>query len=195
MELRGLRLRATIAEEALAHLGIGQAVFDSDGQVILADDIAQEELQIKATGRPQIRATAAQDLVTACRALSTRSTRSPVTVRFDDRAGKDILLRRGPAVGEGQLRDGFSVGLVRRPQSDNGHAAAAVIAATLRLSMREAALAHAMSQGQSIVEAGSGLQLTRETARNYSKRIYAKTGTSGQADLVRMILKGLAPFA
>ncbi|MET0587942.1 MAG: LuxR family transcriptional regulator, partial [Novosphingobium sp.] len=43
--------------------------------------------------------------------------------------------------------------------------------------------------------AGAELQLTQETARNYSKRIYAKTGANGQADLVRLMLTGLAPFA
>ena len=69
------------------------------------------------------------------------------------------------------------------------------MAATLGLSTREAALAEAIGQGRSIVDAGAQLQLTPETARNYSKRIYAKTGASGQADLVRMMLTGLAPFA
>ena len=42
MELRSLRLRATIAEDALALIGVGQAIFDSDGQVIIADEIATE---------------------------------------------------------------------------------------------------------------------------------------------------------
>ena len=63
------------------------------------------------------------------------------------------------------------------------------------MSIREAALAEAISHGRSIIEAGAELQLTKETARNYSKRIYAKTGASGQADLVRLLLTGLAPFA
>jgi DNA-binding CsgD family transcriptional regulator len=35
--------------------------------------------------------------------------------------------------------------------------------------------------GETIVEAGRRLRLTSETARNYSKRIYAKTGAAGQA--------------
>jgi DNA-binding CsgD family transcriptional regulator len=77
----------------------------------------------------------------------------------------------------------------------NAKSASPVIAATLNLSPREAALAEAVSKGRSIVEAGAELKLTQETARNYSKRIYAKTGARGQADLVRILLTGLLPFA
>lgn len=195
MELRGLRLRATIAEDALALLGVGQAIFDAAGQAIIADTIATEELEIQSTGRPQVRAAAAQALNAACRELSSAKPEARRTVRFDDRLGKDMLLRRAPVAPDSPLSSGYSVGLVRRSRRENAASAAPVVAATLGLSPREAALAEAISQGRSIVEAGAELQLTPETARNYSKRIYAKTGASGQADLVRMMLTGLAPFA
>jgi DNA-binding CsgD family transcriptional regulator len=109
--------------------------------------------------------------------------------------GKDILLRRAPIDVGAALSGGYSVGLVRQERRENTTSAARIVAATLGLSTREGALAEAISQGRSIVEAGAELQLTQETARNYSKRIYAKTGASGQADLVRMMLTGLAPFA
>jgi len=52
----------------------------------------------------------------------------------------------------------------------------------------EARLAWAMAQGRSIAEAAEDLGLTIETARNYSKKIYAKLGLRGQAELVRLIL-------
>jgi DNA-binding NarL/FixJ family response regulator len=52
-----------------------------------------------------------------------------------------------------------------------------------------------LCRGLELVPAGLDLGLTPETTRNYSKRIYAKTGTRGQADLVRLVLTGLAPFA
>ena len=72
---------------------------------------------------------------------------------------------------------------------------AQVLARLYGLSPREAALAEAISRGVPLIEAGQSLRLTPETTRNYSKRIYAKTGTSGQADLVRLVLEGLAPLA
>lgn len=195
MELRGLRLRAAVAEDALELLGVGQAIFDSTGQAIIADPIATEELDIQSTGRAQLKAGAAQALNAACRELSTASAEARTTVRFDDRFDKDLLLRRAPVDPASPLSSGYSVGLVRRNRREDPRNAAPVVAATFDLSAREAALAEAISQGRSIVEAGAELQLTPETARNYSKRIYAKTGASGQADLVRMLLTGLAPFA
>lgn len=59
----------------------------------------------------------------------------------------------------------------------------------------EARLAWAIAQGQSIAEAADELGLTIETARNYSKKIYAKTGSRGQAELVRNILTSVLALA
>ena len=63
------------------------------------------------------------------------------------------------------------------------------------LSPSEARLAWAIAQGMSISEAAADLGLTVETARNYSKKIYAKTGARGQAELVRNILTGVLALA
>ena len=52
----------------------------------------------------------------------------------------------------------------------------------------EARLAWLLAQATSIAEAAAALGLTIETARNYSKKIYAKTGARGQADLVRIVM-------
>jgi DNA-binding CsgD family transcriptional regulator len=52
----------------------------------------------------------------------------------------------------------------------------------------EARLAWMLAQATSITEAADALGLTVETARNYSKKIYAKTGARGQAELVRIVL-------
>lgn len=59
----------------------------------------------------------------------------------------------------------------------------------------EARLAWGIAQGQSIAEAAVDLGLTIETARNYSKKIYAKTGSRGQAELVRNILTSVLAIA
>jgi len=60
--------------------------------------------------------------------------------------------------------------------------------ATLReLPLREAELAIAMADGLSIAEAGAQMGLTLETARNYSKQLYAKLGVRGQGQLVRLV--------
>ncbi len=63
------------------------------------------------------------------------------------------------------------------------------------LTPSEARLAWALSQGMSIAEGAAACGLTVETARNYSKKIYAKTGARGQVDLVRHILTGVLALA
>lgn len=63
------------------------------------------------------------------------------------------------------------------------------------LSPQEARLAVALANGHSLAEAAAALGLTLETGRNYSKRIFAKTHTRGQADLVRLVLTGPASLA
>lgn len=57
---------------------------------------------------------------------------------------------------------------------------------------REAQLAIALNEGQSIAEAAESMGLTLETTRNYSKRLYAKLGVRGQAELVRLVSDSVA---
>lgn len=52
----------------------------------------------------------------------------------------------------------------------------------------EARLAWLLAQATSISDAAATLGITVETARNYSKKIYAKTGASGHAELVRIVM-------
>ena len=59
----------------------------------------------------------------------------------------------------------------------------------------EARLAWMMAQAISISDAADALGLTIETARNYSKKIYAKTGARGQAELVRIVLTSVLAIA
>lgn len=63
------------------------------------------------------------------------------------------------------------------------------------LPRREAELAVALNEGQSIAEAAESMGLTLETARNYSKRLYAKLGVRGQAELVRLVSDSVAVMA
>ncbi len=64
-----------------------------------------------------------------------------------------------------------------------------------KLSFNEAKLALALARGLSIAEAAQELDLTLETTRTYSKKIYAKVGARGQVDLVRIIHRSLLRLA
>jgi DNA-binding CsgD family transcriptional regulator len=85
-------------------------------------------------------------------------------------------------------------GFVRKGrQLETRHAA--MLAAAYDLSMGEAPVALAICQGRTIRQAAVELGLTFETARSYSKRVYANTGTRGQGDLVREILASVLALA
>ncbi|WFL77651.1 helix-turn-helix transcriptional regulator [Altererythrobacter arenosus] len=56
------------------------------------------------------------------------------------------------------------------------------------LTQSEARFAWSIAQGLSIAEAAEKHGLTIETARNYSKKIYSKTGAKGQVDFMRRVL-------
>lgn len=84
--------------------------------------------------------------------------------------------------------------LVRRPPL-LGAAAEAALARMYHLAPKEAALAIKLANGESLIRAAEALRLSTETTRNYSKRLFAKTGTRGQADLVRLIWTSVASLA
>ncbi len=64
---------------------------------------------------------------------------------------------------------------------------ARVIAVALGISLPEARLARALGMGDSLAQAAARLGLTIETARAYSKQIFAKTAMSGQPALMRRL--------
>ena len=74
-------------------------------------------------------------------------------------------------------------------------ARAAQLAALFGLARREAELAVGLADGLSLSEAGEALGLTIETTRNYSKRLYAKLGVRGQAEVVRLVGESAAALA
>lgn len=62
------------------------------------------------------------------------------------------------------------------------------IAVALNILPSEARIAHALTEGLSVDEAAIRNGVSINTVRSYLKKIYMKTGVSGQADLVRLAL-------
>lgn len=199
--LNAQRLQAAMAQSALARMGIGQIALDGGGRVMAAD--AKAEAMLSFTPEPGQRAgrrlallpEAARAVEQACAALTDDRGGGVQVVRIDARRGIDLLLRRADLhLSEAAARPQI-IGVLRTDSREDPGEGAQVLQAVHGLSSREAALAQALSCGEPLVEAGTELGLTVETTRNYSKRIYGKTGAAGQADLVRMVLTGLAPLA
>lgn len=201
VKLAEQHLQAEMAQRALDRFGVGQIAFDRDGRVMAADPVAEAMLTIAEdpSGRPgrriQLLPEIARRVDEACAAIAEGDAEAAPVIPLDGRGEQFLLLRRAdldlpppsalPAV----------IGTVRRLVRFDASRAMAALQVVYGLSAREAALAYRMMLGEKIVEAGASLRLTAETSRNYSKRIYAKTGTGGQADLVRRLLEGLAPLA
>ncbi len=172
-----LDLRAAIAEEALGLLGIRQMALTRDGDPLFA---------AAAPVRP------GEEWAKAAAALSGAAPDERRILISADAQQKPAMLRPAPSLAPLLSPPAAATLSLRTDAPKNPQNSAKAIAALFGLSPREAALTEAICRGLSIIEAGASLRLTSETARNYSKRIYAKTGARGQADLVRMVLSSLA---
>ena len=65
---------------------------------------------------------------------------------------------------------------------------AAVLRSQHHCTTRESALAMALAQGSTLAEAAAALGISIHTARTHLKRVFRKTGTNRQAELVRLML-------
>ncbi|WP_052129737.1 helix-turn-helix transcriptional regulator [Sphingomonas sp. 35-24ZXX] len=194
------RMARTLAQSTLARLGIGQVALDETGRVLLADAMAERLLAFVAppdgrSGRKLLLPLAVADRLERCCAslAAGHIMAEPLLIPVND----DLSLMLQPAALPTlpSLAQPVAIATLRVPVREDERQGTAILRDQYRLSRREAALAQKISRGETIVAAGRELHLTDETARNYSKRIYARTGSRGQADLVRHILCGLAPLA
>lgn len=194
-------LQTEMAQNALARIGVGQLALDRDGRIMAADPLTEATLPIAEdpSGRPgrrlQVLPDVARQVDEACAAIANGGAGAESVIALDRHRGLFLLLRRPDLTLPTPSASPAVLGTVRVAAPANERRAIATIAAVHGLSPREAALAYGIMVGETIVEAGTRLHLTPETSRNYSKRIYAKTGASGQADLVRLLFGGLAPLA
>lgn len=69
----------------------------------------------------------------------------------------------------------------------------AVLQALYDMPLSEARLLHALVQGFSLKEAAQQINVTESSARTYLKRIFSRTATSSQPDLVRTVLLTAVP--
>jgi FixJ family two-component response regulator len=112
------------------------------------------------------------------------------------------LRRTGEALQFGLLRKDalHPLAITLRLMEDRSHVAliatdpervdppkADVIARILKLTKSEAGLVHQLALGLSVSEAAEACDLSVQSARTYLKRIYQKTRTSRQSDLMRLV--------
>jgi len=194
------RLRASISGDVVHRLNLGWLTLDAAGHVIGRDDeggrlLRASPLQIARDGRLSTgRALADRELAELLRAAQSGATIRARLIHLSDEPWRDMLV--APVMSDPLLsgeRPVLAVYLAGDPRSETERCEQ--LMALFKLSQNEARLALALSHGRTIREAADELGLTPESARTYSKRVYAKTGARGQSDLVRLILASVIALA
>ena len=195
------RGRTSVKEEALRRMNFGWILLDLKCRIIEHDEQAGENLARSGLLRrgPYDRlipasAEADRKLTRHVAACAADPDARPRTINLSRDPWVDILVSpyRVEALTAG--KDAVAAVYLRgdRTSSADRHDQ---LVEVFQLTPSEARLAWSMAQGLSIAEAAAEHGLTVETARNYSKKIYAKTGARGQADLVRHVLTSVLAIA
>jgi DNA-binding CsgD family transcriptional regulator len=174
-ELERARFHVTVSDDALARAGIGWAAVDGKAR------------PLDGSGKPV-------PLATAQRALAIFAAGPPAALRVDGERPFDLIALDPPDQPLAAPEMPAAVLLWRSPPALGTHSAD-MLMRLFGLSRGEARLAVRLAQGERLVDAAGALGLTIETARNYSKRLFVKTDTHGQTDLVRLILNSVASLA
>ena len=182
-------------ETAMEQLAIGTLLLDRNGRVISTSAAAQAILDRRDS--LQVRN---QHLHATTTALDAALQRHLQQVLHGESLAEAIAIPRNDT----------QLGLLLRafPGQDKGDRPAAIVylsdpanqplipdglvAKLFGLTPAESRLAVLLTDGLSIAEAAARLRVSEGTARSYCKRIFAKTGISRQAELVRLILKSVA---
>lgn len=177
---------AALTDHALRRARVGWLAFDREARLTASSTGALPLLAAAGIAAASGRRLAglAPDTEAALLAASASASRIEATpIRLTTRAPLDMLAMPADRVGAALL------GVLRLPPSPvSPH----LLARLHGLTDTEARLAAAIVGGASLEEAACLCGLTRESARTYSKRVFAKTGTRGQPDLVRTVMIGLA---
>jgi DNA-binding CsgD family transcriptional regulator len=195
------RVEAAMTAQGLGRSGVGWILFDSDARVA-AIDPTTEKLLLELAGiaaRPaerlrDIDQKAEEQLASAAAELAENLQAEMRSVVLSDDPRIEALLVPANGVPVTTLKPPVMLALCRLPRLASPDRPGR-LARLFDLPKREAELAIALSDGFSIAEAADAMGLTLETARNYSKRLYAKLGLRGQAELVRLVYESSAVLA
>lgn len=195
------RIRVAASRDGLARAGVGWIALGRDARVIDIDPNLAPLLQgiggsdqLVGARLPTDTPHARQIVTQAANDFAQDADAVPRTVRLLEEPQLDALLVPMTEQPEAALALPVMLAFCRIPHHA-GPDRLTTLTTLFGLSRREAELAFAMSDGRTIMEAAHMMGLTDETARNYSKRIYAKMGVRGQAELVRLIFLSSASLA
>jgi len=189
------------AVEALNLLSVGVVLVRGDGHVLNANRVAQRILEggdglSCGGGRLQAFYSHEQAALTRTIAAAVAETPAGGAFTFARPSGRRALsvvvkaLRAGTA-GAGRPR--LAAVFITDPDQEVA-AEAQTLSGLYGLTPAEARLASSLVRGMSPAQAAAALGLTVNTVRTHLKRIFSKTETRRQSDLVRVLLTGAAPL-
>ena len=188
------RFRSSVTGEAFNRLNIAWMTLDAQGRIVESTQSMEQMFQwgsLLRRGRYDrlVPASPAIDrqLTGYIKQVVAGTTMRPLAINLSQDPWFDMLVARL----QGETISGHRSAAVivyvsgdRRSQADRCEQ----LVDLFGLLPSEARLAWLLAQATSISEAADTLGITVETARNYSKKIYAKTGARGHAELVRVIM-------
>lgn len=192
-----------IYRSVLGSTSIGTIVLDSRQQVVSVDPVAEGVLARNPRLQLRERCLRVTDrkLDTQLRALLQQAVeaggvehQAPFSrsLGLDDYGHLNMLVRSLKAT-SASANDQFPAAVIYVSDTHStGKQSAQRFSEVFRLSPSEAALASRLVDGHTLSEAAVELGLSEQTARTYSKHIFAKTGTRRQAELVRVLLNSVA---
>lgn len=193
---------------AVDRLAVASLLLDDQGRVLDCNSVAQQLLDerdglLVQDQRLQLSDRRAQQTLQGliAAALSTRQQQETTVVRTcrvprpSGRRDLGLILRPVPLPAYADAPSAPAIAVFLRDPEQNREASAGDLASLFGLTPAEAALALALAGGLSIADAAGELGISPHTARAQLKSVFAKTGASRQAELVRLILKSAAPLA
>lgn len=192
------RTDAALAGEAIRRLNYGWITLDAGGRVLEANEQGRDMLDnagpLRRDRDGMLKGENARPIRQAIRALATTENARPRAMVLSRDPWLDMLLV--PA-GRGIISAKSVPAVVayvhgdRRPVADRCEQ----LTQLFGLLPSEARLALALARGMSMKEAAAELNLTLESARTYAKKIYAKMGARGQADVVLFVHRSVLQIA
>jgi len=174
-------------------LAFGVVTLDSTGRVVGVDDAARR--WIDTAGALIIRGDRPHAIDRKVdlpqRIAAALASGEAEAIHLGDADGIDLLLVPSPPrvdAGPRAARLTLYLSGRRPPQRD----ISAHVAALFGLSDTQARLAMLLANGRALAEAAAEIGITEQTARTYSKDIYARTGTARQGELIQRILTSVA---
>jgi DNA-binding CsgD family transcriptional regulator len=187
---------ARAERDALDLVSTGIITFDSGQRVLLANAAARtrgEELSLRVNAGSDL--SGPPSVVNGIRALLTNALRGGAggTCRLSQPSGREVGITVTPV--RGRAFDHVSHHKTASPAaiallvdiSRNGEAASALLAARHGLTAAELRVATALSQTSGMKAAAAMLGISSNTLKSHTKRIYAKIGVRGHAELVQSI--------